>query len=61
MLDRTRVQEAISEWGGILRLERCWVPRSFMIPGRGLKLHPDDLCAFGAAVLDVLKLNSYCF
>jgi hypothetical protein len=33
--------------GGILRLEPCWVPRSFMIPGRRLRLHPDDLYAFG--------------
>ena len=47
MLDRARVQEAINECGGILRLEPCWVPRSFMIPGRRLKLHPDDLYAFG--------------
>ena len=28
-------------------MEPCWVPRSFMIPGRRLKLHPDDLYAFG--------------
>ena len=26
----------------------CWVPRSFLIPGRRLKLHPDDLYACGA-------------
>ena len=47
MLDRARVQEAISAGSGILDLEPCWVPRSFMIPGRRLKLHPDDLYAFG--------------
>jgi hypothetical protein len=47
MLDRAQVQEAIGAGGGILRLEPCWVPRSFMIPGRRLKLHPDDLYAFG--------------
>jgi hypothetical protein len=41
------VQNAIDAGGGILRLEPCWVPRSFMIPGRRLKLHPDDLYAFG--------------
>jgi hypothetical protein len=60
-LDRVRVQEALREWGGILRAQPCWVTRSFIIPGRKSKLLPDDLYAFGAAVLDVLKLNSYCF
>ena len=33
---------------GILRLAPTWVPRSFCIPGRRLKLHPADLYAFGA-------------
>jgi hypothetical protein len=47
MLDRHTVQEALNSGNGILRLEPCWVPRSFMIPGRRLKLHPDDLYAFG--------------
>jgi hypothetical protein len=47
MLDRKTVQEAINATAGILRLEPSWVPRSFMIPGRRLKLHPDDLYAFG--------------
>ncbi len=47
MLNRTNVEEAVSAGGGILRLAPCWVPRSFMIPGRRLKLHPDDLYAFG--------------
>ena len=47
MLDRNSIQKAIGEADGILRLEPCWVPRSFMIPGRRLKLHPDDLYAFG--------------
>jgi len=41
------VQQALDAGGGVLRLEPCWVPRSFMIPGRRLKLHPDDLYAFG--------------
>jgi hypothetical protein len=47
MLDRSRVREAIAAGAGILRLEPCWVPRSFMIPGRRLRLHPADLYAFG--------------
>jgi hypothetical protein len=47
MLSRSEVQTAIDTGSGILRLRPCWVPRSFMIPGRRLKLHPDDLYAFG--------------
>jgi hypothetical protein len=47
MLDRSRVRDAIATGAGILRLEPCWVPRSFMIPGRRLRLHPSDLYAFG--------------
>ncbi len=41
------VQGALEDSGGLLRLAPCWVPRSFMQPGRRLKLHPDDLYAFG--------------
>ncbi len=47
MPNRSEIQEALDAGAGILRLEPCWVPRSFMIPGRRLKLHPDDLYAFG--------------
>jgi hypothetical protein len=32
----------------VLRLAPNWVPRSFCIPGKRLKLHPDDYYAFGA-------------
>jgi hypothetical protein len=47
MLNRSQVQDAVDVGSGILRLRPNWVPRSFMIPGRRLKLHPDDLYAFG--------------
>jgi len=47
-VQRSTVQEALNAGDGVLRLEPCWVPRSFMIPGRRLKLHPDDLYACGA-------------
>jgi hypothetical protein len=47
MLNQTEVRDAIGDGAGILRLEPNWVPRSFMVPGRRLKLHPDDLYAFG--------------
>jgi hypothetical protein len=41
------VDAAMSESQGLLRLAPCWVPRSFLQPGHRLKLHPDDLYAFG--------------
>jgi hypothetical protein len=41
------VEAEISATGGILRLAPCWVPRAFLHPGRRLKLHPDDLYAYG--------------
>src|ERR1051326_8920995 len=41
------VEAALDENGGLLRLAPCWVPRSFLQPGKRLKLHPDDLYAFG--------------
>src|ERR1700712_487102 len=47
MLNRSQVQNAVDAGAGILRLRPNWVPRSFMIPGRRLRLHPDDLYAFG--------------
>src|ERR687892_2279465 len=47
MLNRSEVQHAIAAGGGLLRLEPSWVPRSFMVPGRRLKLHPDDVYALG--------------
>ncbi len=37
----------LARTGGLLRLAPCWVPRSFLQPGKRLKLHPDDLYAFG--------------
>ena len=40
--------EALSEGEGLLRLAPCWVPRSFLVPGGRLKLHPHDLYALGA-------------
>ena len=44
---RSLVDAALEESGGLLRLAPCWVPRSFLQPGRRLKLHPDDLYAYG--------------
>src|SRR5580765_2025697 len=44
---RSLVDSALEDSGGLLRLAPCWVPRSFLQPGKRLKLHPDDLYAFG--------------
>src|SRR5436190_1575585 len=41
------VRDAVGAGAGVLRLEPAWVPRTFMIPGRRLRLHPDDLYALG--------------
>src|SRR5579871_1113289 len=38
---------ALTEGGGIFRLAPTWVPRSFLHPGRRLKLHPADYYALG--------------
>ncbi|MEJ5237734.1 hypothetical protein [Limisphaera sp. VF-2] len=45
---RAKVEAELSRTGGLLRLAPCWVPRSFLQPGLRLKLHPDDIYAFGA-------------
>ena len=39
--------EALEANDGLLRLAPTWVPRSFLQPGRRLKLHPDDYYALG--------------
>jgi hypothetical protein len=44
---RKSVEEALAKSEGLLRLAPCWVPRSFLQPGKRLKLHPADLYAFG--------------
>lgn len=42
------VARILDDGEGILWLAPTWVPRSFCIPGRRIKLHPDDYYAFGA-------------
>ncbi len=41
------VEAELEATGGLLRLAPAWVPRSFLQPGKRLKLHPDDLYAYG--------------
>ena len=40
-------EAALENTGGLLRLAPNWVPRSFLQPGLRLKLHPDDIYAYG--------------
>ncbi len=47
MNTRSLIENALSSGEGILRLAPNWVPRSFCIPGRRIKLHPDDYYALG--------------
>lgn len=42
------VTKALETSAGIFRLTPTWVPRSFCVPGRRLRLHPRDLYALGA-------------
>ena len=39
--------DALTDGGGIFRLSPTWVPRSFLQPGKRLKLHPNDYYAMG--------------
>jgi len=43
-----QINNALEAGQGILRLAPTWVPRSFCIPGRRIKLHPNDYYAFGS-------------
>lgn len=42
------IADILTDGEGILRLAPTWVPRVFCIPGKRIKLHPDDYYAFGA-------------
>ena len=47
MNTRAIAQRALDQGQGIVRLAPNWVPRYFCIPGRRIKLHPDDYYALG--------------
>src|SRR5438132_11291125 len=42
------IKQALEAGAGILRLAPTWVPRSFLMPGRRIKLAPQDVYALGA-------------
>jgi len=43
-----QLELALDAGQGVLRLRPTWVPRSFLHPGRRIKLHPQDWYAYGA-------------
>ena len=47
MSNLSLAQKALEQGQGILRLAPTWVPRSFCVPGRRIKLHPDDYYVLG--------------
>jgi hypothetical protein len=42
------LDRAMDAAAGLLRLTPSWVPRSFLHPGKRIRLHPDDYYAMGA-------------
>src|ERR1700746_2135232 len=47
-VDANRVRRWLEAGEGWLRLAPTWVPRSFLMPGRRIKLAPQDVYALGA-------------
>ena len=47
MSAKSVAERALEQGKGIVRLAPTWVPRSFCVPGRRIKLHPDDYYAMG--------------
>jgi hypothetical protein len=47
MSANSTASKALEQGKGIVRLAPNWVPRSFCVPGRRIKLHPDDYYALG--------------
>jgi len=45
---RKILDRAMNAGDGLLRLTPTWVPRSFLHPGKRIRLHPDDYYALGA-------------
>lgn len=47
MAAKAIAERALEQGKGIVRLTPTWVPRVFCVPGRRIKLHPDDYYALG--------------
>jgi len=46
---KSLAERALEAGHGVLRLAPNWVPRSFCVPGRRIKLHPDDYYVLGGS------------
>ena len=46
---KAHAERALEMGKGIFRLAPNWVPRSFCVPGRRIKLHPDDYYVLGGS------------
>lgn len=47
-LNPSKLKDALEASEGVLRLAPTWVPRSFLMPGRRIKLAPQDIYHLGA-------------
>jgi hypothetical protein len=47
MSSKRMIENVLVHGNGVLRLAPTWVPRSFCVPGRRIKLHPDDYFVLG--------------
>lgn len=47
MSKRSLLLDQINKYDGVARFAPTWLPRTFLPPGRRLKIHPDDLYPFG--------------
>ena len=45
--NQSSFEAALEHGQGVLRMAPTWVPRSFCVPGRRIKLYPDDYFALG--------------
>lgn len=41
------LENQLNDYQGVARMKPTWLPRTFLPPGRRLKIHPDDIYAFG--------------
>jgi len=48
MANKEKAERALEQGKGIFRLAPAWVPRVFCVPGRRIKLHPNDYYALGS-------------
>ncbi len=47
MNNKRLLENSLEQGRGLLRLAPTWVPRAFCVPGRRIKLHPDDYYVLG--------------